>query len=137
MSGHLLNCLILLSTLASAQLATFPKRLRRGSAALNVEEGNELQVVANFKGEFGRARQLDSFSMSMTITSISLSLDLEPAAMEFDIKDGTSMATVAPTYYPSYVPTEKVRKVVSFMLKEALRNLLMVVLYMVMSFFRK
>ena len=118
MSGHLVRSLTLLSTLlmASSQLATFPKRLRRGSAALDIEEGNELQFAVNVKGEFGRARQLDSFSMSMTVTSISLSLDLEPAAMEFNFEEETSMATVTPTYYPSYVPTEKVGKDVSFIL---------------------
>eukprot|EP00804_Cyclotella_cryptica_P008799 CCRYP_015630-RB/>CCRYP_015630-RB protein AED:0.10 eAED:0.10 QI:102/1/1/1/0.8/0.83/6/374/178 len=109
MSGPLVKSLTLLSALllTSAQLATFPRRLRRGSVSLDNEGGNGPQFAVRAKGEFGRARQLDSLSVSMTAASISFSLDLEPAAMEFDIEDETSMAAVTPTYYPSYVPTEK------------------------------
>ena len=102
----------LLSTmlLASAQLSTIPRRLRRGSAAK--EQEFQRYNFVNEEDEFGRARDLEGLSFSM---SVSMSVDLTQSGMDFlpvvfDDDDDTedndpSETTLAPSYWPTYYPT--------------------------------
>ena len=97
---------ILLSTvlMASAQLSTLPRRLRRGNAAAPTE--NELEFASAQEKEFGRARDLEVLSFSM---SVSMSVDLQQNGfLPIDFSNDLSMPsdeTSTPTYEPSYFPT--------------------------------
>ncbi|KAL7515402.1 hypothetical protein ACHAXN_013411 [Cyclotella atomus] len=98
-----IKCITFVSTLllASAQVSTLPRRLRRGAVVSS--ETNELVQDK----EFGR--QLEEMSMSLSMPS-SMSVDLQQAGIEFmPIDETASMAeeatTAEPSYYPTYLPT--------------------------------
>lgn len=102
-----MKCITLVSTLllASAQLSTFPRRLRRGALSSSQEK------------EFGR--QLEDMSMSLSMPS-SMSVDLTPAGMDFlPVDFGEEETASVPeveltTSEPSYYPTVSFFGVVRF-----------------------
>lgn len=101
MSVSVVKSVALLSTmlLASAQLSSVPRRLRRGTVAIMNEEnaGAEFTAKHAHEGEFGRIRQLDELSMSMPVSSLSMNLAIGA--------DESDSPTYVPTFWPTYVPT--------------------------------
>jgi len=107
MSMSLIRNATLFSTLllASAQMSSIPRRLRRGNVAAVARE-NENSMIIREEKEFGRQRQLEDMSMSTPIDLIPSGFEV--SSMDFSDADEsivTGEPTGSPTYYPSYYPT--------------------------------